>query len=502
MRVVGRALRSELAQNTKASPSPWLLRRVFEAYPSSVAILDHSGFILHTNEAWDVPAPNAFFGSRYNVGQNYFKLCLTERCETRRNAIVLTEAIRGVIRGEQDNFLFRYSPPDLARSVFIVHVTRLKVPGPSNTVMVSHQAVQPPRLWEQGVLAQDEPFLRAFHFVQQPMSITTLAEGRYIDVNESFLTMLGFEREAVIGHTSLDLGIWDSREERLRFVRQLEKEGRIEDKETRLRDTNGCLRVWLSSAHLMEWQSEQCLLVASSDITERKNMEREIREVHGRLIQVQEEERSRIARELHDDISQKLALMSMELQQLSESPSPRTGEVRKRATELWHRAQQVASEIHQISYNLHPSKLDYLGLVAALRSLCHEVSHRHGLQVDFSTDDMPDELSRDVSLALFRVVQEALRNVVRHAGSTTARVELWCGAECVNLRITDSGSGFAPNNIKGKQGLGLISMRERLRLIGGEFAIRSKPSLGTQIEAKVPLKSHSRFDSISVSPDY
>ncbi len=228
--------------------------------------------------------------------------------------------------------------------------------------------------------------------------------------------------------------------------------------------------------------------VASCDIGQRVRAEREIRGLSGRLIRVQEEERSRIARELHDDISQKLALLTIELEELGGSlVSP--GEIRKRAHALWRRARELSSDIHRISHNLHPSKLDHLGLVSALRSLCREGSEHRDLQIDFTSHDIPDDVPRDVSVSLFRVAQEAIRNVMRHSGSSRARVELACSANELNLRVTDSGSGFDARNARSRRGLGLISMQERLRLVGGELLVRSKPSRGTQVEARVPLKA-------------
>ena len=307
--------------------------------------------------------------------------------------------------------------------------------------------------------------------------------------SDLFLAMLGIGREEVPGHTPLELGIWGSREEGVRFVSWLNREGRVKKPETRLRDKCGHPGVWLSSAELVETQSEKYPLLASCDITELRRMEKEISEVHGRLIRVQEEERSRIARELHDDINQKLALLSIELEQFSECPANRPSEVRKCAKALWRRAQNLSSDIQRISYNLHPSKLDHLGLVAAVKSLCREVSVHRALAVDFTSHDIPQEIPKDVSLCIFRIAQEALRNVIRHSGSATARVELVWTLNELNLRVTDSGSGFEPGKAKSKQGLGLISMQERLRLVGGKLVIRSKPSHGTQVEARVPLRA-------------
>ncbi|MDX6710436.1 MAG: hypothetical protein QOH96_1452 [Blastocatellia bacterium] len=487
MNAVATAKWTDISQDpTRPSPSPWLLRSLFDAYPSAVGILDESGIILHTNQAWNLASQSDLVGPQYRVSLNYFDLCENIQGKARHDAIALTKGILRVIKREQEDFFFEYNTSEHS---FEVHATRLKLPGSTGNILVSHQTLTHARAESQTLLPEQFALSRAFHFVPRPMSLITLAEGSYIDVNESFLAMLGFGREEVPGHTSLELGIWASREEYARFVSWLNREGCINKPETRRRDKSGHLRVWLSSAESVESQSEKYPLLASCDITERKRMEQEISEVHGRLIRVQEEERSRIARELHDDINQKLALLSIELEQFSECPANRPSEVRKCAKALWRRAQNLSSDIQRISYNLHPSKLDHLGLVAAVKSLCHEVSVHRALAVDFTSHDIPQEIPRDVSLCIFRIAQEALRNVIRHSGSATAQVELVWSLNELNLRVTDSGSGFEPGKAKSKQGLGLISMQERLRLVGGKLVIRSKPSHGTQVEARVPLRA-------------
>jgi PAS domain S-box-containing protein len=451
-----------------------------------VGILDESGVILHTNQAWNVASQSDLVGPQYRVSLNYLDLCESIQGEVHHDAITLTKGILRVIKHEQEDFFFEYST---SKHSFEVHATRLNLPGSTGNILVSHQTLAHARAESQTLLPEQYALLKALHFVPQPMSLMTLAEGRYIDVYENFLAMLGFEREEVPGHTSLELGIWGSREEHARFVSWLNREGRINKPETWLRDKSGYPGVWLSAAELVETQSEKYPLLASCDVTELRRMEKEISEVHGRLIRVQEEERSRIARELHDDINQKLALLSIELEQFSECPANRPSEVRKFAKALWRRAQNLSSDIQRISYNLHPSKLDHLGLVAAVKSLCHEVSVNRALAVDFISRDIPQEIPKDVSLCIFRIAQEALRNVIRHSGSATARVELAWSLNELNLRVTDSGSGFEPGKAKSKLGLGLISIQERLRLVGGKLVIRSKPSHGTQIEARVPLRA-------------
>lgn len=223
------------------------------------------------------------------------------------------------------------------------------------------------------------------------------------------------------------------------------------------------------------------------DITERKLSEISLHELTGRLIHAQEEERSRIARELHDDISQRMAFLQIGLEQFEQSVPGITSNDRTQLHNLTEVASEISTDLHGVSHQLHPGKLDLQGLVPAVASFCRELSHQHDLQVTFLHHDISSQIPKDVALCLFRIVQEGLRNVVKHAKTSEATVELSSHGEGMELRISDSGAGFNPAALLGRGGLGLISMRERLRLIGGELEVESEPSRGTRIRVRVPL---------------
>ncbi len=221
--------------------------------------------------------------------------------------------------------------------------------------------------------------------------------------------------------------------------------------------------------------------------TERRRTEEALRDLGGRLISAQEEERSRIARELHDDLSQRLALLSIELEQVSQMIPARQSALRARMQGLWAKAQEISVEVRRISHQLHPSKLEHLGLVAAARSFCEELDQRRGIRIAFSASGIPADLPKDVALCVYRVVQESLRNVVKHSGAREARVVLGMSERTVHLSVSDSGAGFDVDSATHRKGLGLISMRERLRLVGGVITIRSRPSHGTHLDIRIPL---------------
>lgn len=224
------------------------------------------------------------------------------------------------------------------------------------------------------------------------------------------------------------------------------------------------------------------------DITDRKLAEEALSTVGRRLLEAQEEERSRIARELHDNINQRLALLAIRLQEFEQASSPTSDlSQKKELRDLWQLTNEIATETQHLAHQLHPSKLQYLGLATAVRDLCREVSRQHKLELECVVGDLPQDLEKAASLSLFRTVQESLHNVVKHSHARHVKLELTCHSSVVRLRVSDDGDGFNPEEERYNHGLGLVSMRERLLSVGGEFSIWSKPSLGTQVEASVPV---------------
>jgi len=205
------------------------------------------------------------------------------------------------------------------------------------------------------------------------------------------------------------------------------------------------------------------------------------------LIEAQEQERARIARELHDDLSQRMALLQIHLEQFQQDTTGLSFKARQQLHDIAEVSTEVSSSIHDLSHQLHPSKLDTLGLVASLAGLCREFSEQHNLQVQFFHHDIPGQIPKDVTLCLFRIVQEALHNVVKHSGASEATVQLSVHDDRIELAICDPGVGFNPESAKGDASLGLISMRERLRLVGGHLAVESEPSHGTRIHVGIPF---------------
>jgi PAS domain S-box-containing protein len=226
------------------------------------------------------------------------------------------------------------------------------------------------------------------------------------------------------------------------------------------------------------------ILILAEDISRRKQMEEALSDLSRKLLESQEQERSRIGRELHDDINQRLAMLSLELEQLQQSPS----EVLSRVPGLRKQTIELSNDVQALSHDLHSSKLEYLGIVAGIKSWCREFGERQRVEIDFRSD-VSSVLPLQVGLSLFRVLQEALNNTIKHSGVKRIEVQLREDSGEIHLLIKDLGRGFDVEAASQGKGLGLISMRERVRLVNGTISIASKPMGGTTIHVRVPLGS-------------
>jgi len=223
------------------------------------------------------------------------------------------------------------------------------------------------------------------------------------------------------------------------------------------------------------------------DNTERKLAEEALSSVSRRLIDAQEQERTRIARELHDDINQRIAMLGIELDVLQQSIPNASAELQNRFDELRQLAADIGTEVQGISHRLHSSKLEYLGLVAACKSFCREVAEWHKVEVNFTTENIPPTVPPDISLCLFRVLQEALNNAIKHSGAQSFEAQLRGTSNEIHLVIRDPGIGFDAAAAMVSRGLGLVSMRERVSVVNGTMLIASKPMAGTEITVRIPL---------------
>ena len=333
----------------------------------------------------------------------------------------------------------------------------------------------------------EEKFAKAFRESPLAITIVRVKDDRYLDVNDTFEVQTGWKRDEVIGRTVLEIDLWVNPDQRTTFIRKLLEKGNIRNLEVQLRRKDGQIRSFLGSAEVIEVDGEPCVLSVIADVTERKMAEEALASLSGRLIEAQEAERTRIARELHDDINQRLAMVAVGLKILKEDLPRSEQETTRRLEETCAQLSDLEGDVQALSHRLHPPNLEYFGLEEAVSSFCREFSERQNVKIDYHCDGLPEDLPGDVSLCFFRVLQEALHNAVKYSGVDEFEVSLEYVSYDIQLRVHDSGVGFDPTSSAAGHGLGLTSMKERLKLVGGELSIHSKPQEGTTVLACIPI---------------
>jgi PAS domain S-box-containing protein len=352
------------------------------------------------------------------------------------------------------------------------------------------------KLAEAALRESEERFRVTFFQAAVGIAQTSL-DGQWLLLNPRFCEILGYSRDELRGKTFIDITHPDDHEASLMGSRKL-LAGEISSwsSEKRYIRKDG-ITVWARlfvSLVRNQHNEPQYFVSVVEDITEKIQAQRalqqsrqELRALAGRLIDAQEEERKRIARELHDDLNQKLALLAIDTGSLALTPPHSEDQTREQFRDLQARVVQLSEDVRQISHRLHPSILEDLGLTAALQELCEEFSVREGIEVVFEQEAVPKALPMVVAFCLYRVSQEALHNVIKHSRANRVRLKVGGSPEGIRLCIHDTGVGFDSESASSQHGLGIVSMKERVRLVQGEFSIHSQPGQGTMIEIFVPL---------------
>jgi PAS domain S-box-containing protein len=328
-------------------------------------------------------------------------------------------------------------------------------------------------------------FEAIFNASPEMLCIIELNGLRYLEINKAYQRRTGYSRGEVLGKARL--GFWSNAEDRKRVIRRLLTKGRLRGQQAMFSTKKGERLSAFLSAEIIEFGGEPCALLIAEDVTMRLQVEEAQRDLAQRLINAQEADRTYIARELHDNIGQSLALLNMELEKIRLTLSDASIDSDAGLVRLGGKLKELGRIVGNLSHRYHSSTLEMLGLVVASKALCREFADQYFLPTSCNCSGALNDLSADVSLCLFRVMQEALRNIAKHAHAKNVDVELMGTLDQIHLMISDDGVGFNPNEKNIRAGLGLISMRERLSFIGGKFAIASKPGSGTRVEATVPL---------------
>jgi PAS domain S-box-containing protein len=315
------------------------------------------------------------------------------------------------------------------------------------------------------------------------------AQGKITYLNERRIAFTGPDSKEGYGDTWAAYVHPDDLKNVLDTVSEALRNHQSFSMEYRLRRSDGVYR-WMfdvASPRLNGDGSFGGFIGSAIDTTDQKLAQQALENVSGQLIEAQEKERSRIARDLHDDICQRLALLSMELGQVNRSSYGSSETMKKSLEDIRKHCSEIAGDVQALSHQLHSSKLDYLGIVSAIRGFCAELSKQHELNIEFSERNVPAQLPKDVSLCLFRIAQEALHNAVKYSGVSEFTVDLSGVEGAVQLMISDAGAGFDVEEAKKNRGLGLLSMQERIHLVHGTFSVESRRGHGTRIIAAVPF---------------
>lgn len=345
---------------------------------------------------------------------------------------------------------------------------------------------------ERALQLSEEKFSKAFLACPYAIVISTIEEGKFIEVNDSFLRIMGFTREESVGRTSIELDLWTSLRDRDEILNEITNRGRVSSKQIIFRAKGGNQLVVNYTGEVIELRGRKHLLSMCEDITGRVRTEQELRRLSGHLLKLQDEERRKIARDLHDSTGQDLAALATNLSKLHDEIPASNRKSRKLLSESQAVANRCLNEVRTLSYLLHPPMLDEAGLADAVSYFAKGFGTRTGIALEIEVSPDFGRLSPDMELGLFRIVQESLTNIQRHSGSGRAKIELNREKEKITLRVSDAGRGIALDKREQSRptrqtfGVGIASMQERVKQLGGQIEIQTS-DLGTSVFVTVPI---------------
>ncbi|SCY90220.1 PAS domain S-box-containing protein [Desulfoluna spongiiphila] len=355
------------------------------------------------------------------------------------------------------------------------------------------------RSLEQGLLEQDshiktikakkEIYRQAFQTSPNPIAFNRLSSGKFSHVNAIFSSQFGYTREEVTGKTPLSIGLWEDPAAWETYLAMMRTHRWVTNFQCRFRTRDGESRSVLLSSRRITLAQEHYALTTVNDITEFSQAQSQIKHLTRKIIQVQEEERRRIARDLHDSVAQDLSSLKITCSGLLEGPIS-ASVLRARLKDVSGVLQECIEAVKTIAYELRPPILDELGLPTALFRHCEDFQRKTGIEVDFFSAGLNGiPLHSDTEINLYRLVQEALSNVLKHARAAKVVLRLVASFPDIIMRVEDNGVGFDQDKGKGQnaKGMGLRSMEERVHLMGGRLRIITSPGEGTALVIRVPF---------------
>ena len=487
-----------------SSPTPHWLTAVLGELPSAVLVLE-----APTSQAvfWNDQATRAwpsFLQCPPALADVDLVRCQLYRADGRRYGAENWPAARSLSSASAVMEEVRLTTPDDTETHVEMRCTPMcDAGGQVVAVMAMSQDVTARRRAEQALKASQARFESLYQDAPDMFASVTVDRQEIVQCNETLIRATGFSRDELLHRSIRELhhpGCWLDLAVTLDLVRRA---GRVRDQELQLLCKNGTtMDVSLSVAAIRDEKDNLYYRSTWRDITERvaaqlvidqkqtqlEHSQLELQALAGRLLTAQEDERRRISRELHDDFNQRLAMLTLEIETLHQELPESRKETIERLGALRDGIVSLSDAVHSLAYQLHASILDDLGLSAALESYLAAYKRRESIDVEFTRSDVIDALPADVASCLYRVAQEALRNVARHASATRVTVKVEEHAEGISMAVSDDGAGFdIPSPQDAGSHLGIVGMEERVRLVNGRLRLSSRPGEGTRIVVWVPM---------------
>jgi PAS domain S-box-containing protein len=367
-----------------------------------------------------------------------------------------------------------------------------KVDGEIGGLILFTQVITARKRAEEALRASEERFAKIFHLSPFRMGILRIRDGIVLEVNDAWIRETGFSRDETINQSIFKVAsTMDHRV--VEKIRQVLKNPKpLLNLEIRFESKDGREVIANTSAVTFDLDGEPCYLWVADDITERKHAEDALRALSARIHSAREEEGTRIAREIHDELGGLLTGLKWDLEKIDNSltsslDDSQLPEIRKRLSSMTTMVETTINTVRRIASELRPGVLDDLGPVAAIEWQVEQFQSRSGLKCHWVNNAGEIELSRERATAVFRILQEILTNVLRHARATNLYVKVGRNKHCFELEVKDDGVGITESQRKNDRSLGLLGMKERALLVGGEVRITGKAGSGTTVLVRVPL---------------
>jgi len=461
------------------------LRTIIESEPECVKLVDEQGRLLDMN-----PAGLAMIEAD-NV-EAIRGLPVVEIVAPEHRA-AFTNLHRRVFAGQPGTLEFEAIGLKGKRSWLSTNTVPLRdAAGKIQAALGITRDISRRRIAERALVESEERFCKAFYANALPLLITRLDDGLVLDANEAFTKLVNRSRDEILGQTTVSLGVIDPAQ-RASVIERLRTEGVVNDLELEFHPRDSAPRTGLLSLVRIELGGQQCTLGTYRDVTEAKRAEEQLRASRAALRSlatrqqdIREDERTRIAREIHDSLGQALTALKLQLV-AAQDAAKEAPALSARLAETAAMVDDLVKGVRRIATELRPPILDQLGLPAAVEWLAQDFSRRTGLRCKTAISPTDGAISNELATALFRIVQEALTNVLRHAGATRVDIELGVKSDCVMLEINDDGSGITEAGM-GPGSLGILGMRERAAALGGVLEVAPRSNSGTRVAAWFPFR--------------